>query len=114
MQRGVFASLSKGGASSSWRKKISFVSFFQRSGPRKKNLFGDEMNAYERSPSFSSLFTTSHHDGSLFFDSGSAREQSRFAQGTINERALLFSLFRVLSSFIVVLYVRARCKRKGI
>jgi hypothetical protein len=38
--------------------------------------------------SFSSLFTHNivFYDGSLFFDSGSAREQSRFCkQGTINE-----------------------------
>ena len=68
-----------------WKKKISFSSAFSicvcAPGLAKKNLFGDEMNA-----PLSSLYTNHRHDGSLFFDSGSAREQSRFCkQGTINE-----------------------------
>jgi len=66
-------------------KKISFSSPFSlfvcSLVLEKKNLFGDEMNSR-----LASLFTKHHRDGSLFFDSGSAREQSRFCkQGTINE-----------------------------
>jgi hypothetical protein len=68
------------------KKKISSCV----SGPRKKNLFGDEMHAKKRlnKPRFPHfLHNIVFYDGSLFFDSsGSAREQSRFCkQGTINE-----------------------------
>jgi len=72
-------------------------------GLEKKNLFGDEMNAPR------SLTLYKHrHDGSLFFDSGSAREQSRFCkQGTIHERRALCRLFRVLSFLVAVSYARA-------
>jgi len=77
---------------------------------RAKKIFSDEMRWTQSAEvslwRLSSLFTTSHHDGSLFFDSGSAREQSRFAQGTINERALLFRLC-ALSFIVVVSHVRA-------
>ena len=90
------------------KKDLLFLCFFPLcvlSGPRKKNLFGDEMNS-----TLSSLYTKHHHDGSLFFDSGSAREQSRFCkQGTIHERRALCRLFRVLSFLVAVSYARALC-----
>jgi hypothetical protein len=82
---------------------LLFPSLCALRGLEKKNLFGDEMN----SP-LSSLYTKHHHDGSLFFDSGSAREQSRFCkQGTIHERRALCRLFRVLSFPVAVSYARA-------
>ena len=84
------------------KKKISFLCSLVL---EKKNLFGDEMNAPR-----SSLFTQHHHDGSLFFDSGSAREQSRFCkQGTIHERHYaLCRLFFPRSFFYCCCFVRAR------
>ena len=72
-------------------KKRSPLSPSRLWSSKKKNLFGDEMNCESAetrvslSLSFLTFYTTtSHNDGSLFFDSGSAREQSRFCkQGTL-------------------------------
>lgn len=68
----------------------------------KKNLFRDEMNAQvrarERERRFPHFSAHHRHDGSLFFDSGSAREQSHFAQGT-NSDASERVLFRLLLLF---------------
>lgn len=95
------------------KKKISFSSAFSlcvcAPGLAKKNLFGDEMNA-----PLSSLYTNHRHDGSLFFDSGSAREQSRFCkQGTIRERRAMCGLFRAFFLFSLLFRTRARERTEG-
>ena len=88
---------------------LLFPSLCALRGLEKKNLFGDEMN----SP-LSSLFTKHHHDGSLFFDSGSAREQSRFCkQGTIRERRAMCGLFRAFFLFSLLFRTRARERTEG-
>ena len=76
-------------------------------------LWSSKKKSFRRWDERSSLltfYTTSHHDGSLFFDSGSAREQSRFCkQGTIHERHYaLCRLFFPRSFFYCCCFVRAR------
>ena len=67
-----------------------------------KKIFSEMRWTHTKAVLPSPHFLQHHHDGSLFFDSGSAREQSRFCkQGTINmnARCLDSVLFRLLLLF---------------
>ena len=99
------------------KKDLLFPLFSCVSGPRKKNLFGDEMHAKKRLnkslASFSSLFTTS----------SSTMAASSLTAAALGSKVAFANKVRLMNNasfrlwlfflFLVSFRARARCTRKG-